>query len=213
MPTIHLHSRQLLMIARETAVRARATAASPGALTADAILAIVMSAASTEAFVNEFAEYAPGVYSSFEAPPALTTCVQVLRELEESRVPVTTKYLIATQVLDGKGFNTGAPPYQDFKLLIDLRNAIMHIKVALEGERHSGQRIAEALGQRSLAVANTGPGSFSWFDRVQTAAVAVWAHDSALEVIRSFLGLVPARPHYDPLEDYRRSFRDHPPIP
>jgi hypothetical protein len=38
-------------------------------------------------------------------------------------VPVTTEYLVASQVLAGKSFNTGAAPYQDFKLLIDLRNA------------------------------------------------------------------------------------------
>jgi hypothetical protein len=218
MPTMHFHSRTLLLIARDTAIRARAEAARPAAFTSDALPAIVMSAASTEAFINEFVEYAAGAYSSIrpdERPPTLTAFIHVLQDLEESRVPVTTRYFIGSQVLDGKGFNTGAAPYQDFRQLIDMRNAIMRIKVAIEGERHSGQRVADALGQRGLAIAkaDTGLGSFSWFDRIQAPGVAAWAHDSALEIICAFLDLVPVRQHYDPLESYRRSFREHPPIP
>jgi hypothetical protein len=213
MPTMHLHSRQLLLIARETVIRCRGDAEQPAALTADSILALVMSAAATEAFINEFAEYAPLVFSSLdpaEIPSVVVACAQVLQDLEESRVPLTTKYLVGSQVLSGRSFDAGGAPYQDFKLLIDLRNAIMHIKVAVEGDRHAGQRVADVLAQKGLAIASTGPGSLPWFDRLQTPAVARWAHDSALGIIRAFLDLVPVRAHFDPLEFYRRFFREHP---
>jgi len=63
MPTFHYHARQLLLIARDAVLRAGIDAERPNALTADAITAIVMSAASTEAFINEFAEYAPSAFS------------------------------------------------------------------------------------------------------------------------------------------------------
>lgn len=211
MGAIHLHSRPLLLIARDAVIRAQADSVTPGSRPTDAILAIVMSAAATEAFVNEFAELAPLLYDLIDVPPpALATCTEVLLELEESRVSVTTKYLVASQVLAGKSFDTGAAPYQDFKLLIDLRNSIMHIKAAFGGDPHSGQRVADTLGQRGIAIANTGPGSLSWFDRLMTPGVAVWAHAAALEMIRAFLVLVPAPPGYDPLTEHRRSFRDHP---
>jgi len=91
-----------------------------------------------------------------------------------------------------------------------LRIAIMHIKVPMEGERHSGQRVADALAQRRFAISNMGPGSLPWLDRLMTPAVALWAHDSALDIVRAILDLVPVRPHYDPIEHYRRSFREHP---
>jgi hypothetical protein len=83
----------------------------------------------------------------------------------------------------------------------------MHIKAAFSGDPHSGQRGADALGQRGIAIANTGPGSLSWFDRLMTPRVAVWAHDAAPEIIRAFLALVPAPSDYDPLTEHRRSFR------
>jgi hypothetical protein len=208
MQKLEYHSLQSLHVARDAATAANRVATEPR-LSNDALTAIVMAAASTEAFVNEFPEYAPLMYSVLgptEAPDAVTAVVQVLQELEESRVPVTTKYLVASQVLIGKAFNTGAAPYQDFKLLIDLRNAIMHIKPTREGDRHPGKRIADVLGQRGLALPNTGPGTLSWFDRIKTPMVASWAHDAALDTIRATLALVPVHPVYDPLDSYRGFF-------
>src|SRR5882672_8031676 len=193
MPPIHLHSLPLLLIARDAVLRAHAGSVEPGSPATDAILAIVMSAASTEAFVNEFAELAPRRYDLMDdLPPALATCVEVLRELEEARLSVTTKYLVASQVLAGESFNTGAAPYQDFKLLLDLRNSIMHIKATFSGDPQPGLRVVDGLSQRGIALKNTRAGNLSWFDRLMTPAVAVWAHNAALEMIRAFLALVPA---------------------
>jgi hypothetical protein len=216
LPTIHLHARTLLLIARENAMRARADAAPPNALPTDAILAIVMSAASTEAFINEFAEYVAPSFPTVasEMPPGAVTCAEVLKELEESRVPPTVKYLVGSQVL-GRAFNAGAAPFQDFKMLIELRNAIMHVKVALEGGRHPGERVTDALAQRGLAIAARGPSSLPWFDRLMTPEVAIWAHDSALAIVSEFLELVPVpgSGYADPLWLYRHSYREHPSIP
>jgi hypothetical protein len=213
--SIEYHALQLLLIAREAVMRAQKAAPGPNTLSSDTLNAIVMSAASTEAFVNEFAETAALLYSTFfphAIPPVITTCVQVLQDLEDSRVAVTTKYLVASQVLAGTAFDAGSAPFQDFKLLIDLRNAIMHMKPTLGGDRHAGQRIADVLGQRGLAVSNTGTGSLGWLDRLMTPAVAQWAHNAALEMIRRTLDLVPVRTHFDPLDSYRRFFRDYPHI-
>jgi hypothetical protein len=213
MPTFHYHARQLLLIAREAVLRARIDADRPNALTADAITAIVLSAASTEAFINEFAEYVPSAFShlgSEETPAALASCAAVLLELEESHISVTTKYLVGSQVLTGRAFDTGSAPFQDFKQLIELRNSIMHVKTVVRSDRHVGQRVTDALAQRGLAIDGTKPGSLAWFDRLMTPATALWAHDAALEIVMAFLDRVPIREFYDPLDMFRRSFREHP---
>jgi len=203
------------MIAREAVLRAReeAAAGAPLGMTNHAVLAILMAAASTEGFVNEFPGLALGAYSTLgpeSAPASISECARVLVELERAHEQVTTKYLEASKAL-GKPFNTGAAPFQAFKQLIDLRNAIMHIRPTTEGDRHPGERVANDLAQRGVALVNTGAGAFPWFDRVMTQEVALWAHDSALAMISAFWAMVPA-PRFDPLETHRRFLRNHPSV-
>jgi hypothetical protein len=207
-----------LMMAREAVMRARAEATEPLGLTNHAVLAILMAAASTEAFIIETAESVPSAFSTAfgadEVPPAVNAFADVVQRLEREREPITEKYIEASLALAGKAFDKGASPYQDFKLLIDLRNAIMHIKPTVEGDRRAGERVTDALARRGLAVA-TGPGlgSLPWFDRLMTKETALWAHDSALAMIRALLDLFPAPAHYDPLEmTYRHFFRILTPI-
>src|SRR5439155_18734314 len=51
-----------------------------------------------------------------------------LQEIEESRGSLSLKYLIASQTLSGATFDKGSNPYQDFAILINLRNDLMHLK-------------------------------------------------------------------------------------
>jgi hypothetical protein len=216
MTTTHFHSRRQLSIAHEAAMRAHAEAATtPLATTNQAVLAILMSSAATEAFVHELGEYAPSAYSTALGPsavlPEISECARILKQLE--REPVTTKYLEASKALIGKAFDKGAAPFQDFKLLIDLRNAIMHIKPTVEGDWQPGERVTADLAQRKIALPNTGPGSFPWFDRIVTYEAARWAYNSALAMMRSLLELFPTPPGLDPLATYRQLLQFHKPIP
>jgi hypothetical protein len=205
------------MLSRRAAVAASDDWQRRSDLTDDAILAIVMAAAATEAFINEFAEYvSASIVSSSEVDmilPQVAACADVLQELEDSRASVTAKYLAASLVVSGSSFGKGSQPFQDFKLLIDLRNAVMHMRPKLEADSHQGHRVTDALAQRGIALPGDRPSSLPWFDRLMTPAVAAWAHDSALAIIRGLFDLVPVRPYFDPLENYRQSFRLHPGIP
>lgn len=140
-------------------MRARAEAPAPLALTNQAVLATVMAAAPTEAFVSEFAEYAPSAYSTAlgwdAVPAAISDCAQVLQQLE--REPVTTKYFEASKALNGKAFNKGSSRFQDFKLLIDLRNGIMHIKPTTERDRPLGERVTAATTRARRTAEQCGP--------------------------------------------------------
>src|SRR5437879_3181840 len=102
MPILSFHSLELLLIAYMARNRARADAERPNALTTDSIVAVVMAAASTEAFINELAEHARAwrLAASDWAPeavsPRLAACADSIDELEDSHASITAKYLIAS---------------------------------------------------------------------------------------------------------------------
>lgn len=213
MPVMHFHAKTMLMIARGAAIRARDDADRPNALTSDSILAIVMSAAATEAFINELAEHVPFAALGYRKDdsmilPPITACSDRLIELEKQRADTNEKYLEASNALDGQAFRKGAPPFQDFALLMDLRNAIMHVKPKIGSTNHSGTKLADALAQRGLAIAGTGDGALPWFDRLMTPAVAEWSHASALAIVQGVLSKMPVRDHYDPFDFWKRTYLD-----
>jgi hypothetical protein len=59
----------------------------------------------------------------------------LLEQLEKDRVQARSKYLLASKLLPGHALDPGAPPYQDFSLLIDLRNALAHPRAQTEPPR------------------------------------------------------------------------------
>jgi hypothetical protein len=213
MATMHFHSVHILLIAVSAWNRARDDARRPNALTTDSILAIVMAAAATEAFANEFAEYAQSLQKDSVPPETpwekLQLAAAEVTDIEDQRGKIEEKYTAMWLALSGQHVNRGAAPYQDFANLIGLRNAIMHVKAAREDEAHTGTRITEALTQRRIAL-EAGSGQLAWFDRLETPAVAGWACEAARAIILGVLDLVPdGRPCVDPLRIWKRHFREH----
>jgi len=211
MPTLSYHSLELLIIAHQARNRALLDAARrPDALTNDSIVAIVMAAASTEAFINEFAEH----ISLFRAAnmdgltASMITCSDAIAELEDSKVPVTVKFLVASQIL-GSPFVRDAAPFQDFATLIHLRNAIMHAKPATHETSHHGTKITDVLAQRGIATKLEPGVRFAWFNRLEVPSVARWACTAARSIIVGVIDLLPSRPAGDPLEWLGKSFRSH----
>jgi hypothetical protein len=213
MPTLSFHSLELLVIAHQARNRAVLDAQRPNALTLDSIVAIVTAAASTEAFINEFAEH----IAIFRAaaveglPRHMITCSDVIEELEESKAPVTAKYLIASQIL-GSAFARDAAPFQDFAMLIQLRNAIMHAKPATIESSHQGTKVTDALARRGIATRLEPGVKFAWFNRLEVPGVARWACASAHSIILGIIDLLPASPPStgDQLNWLERAFRNHP---
>jgi len=93
----------------------------------DALVAVLFSAATLEAFVSDFSFMARtlgGVHSI----PALKSVAALLDEAEDGHASVRLKYLLAKFLVTGEPYNKGAAPFQDFDLLIRLRDAIVHLK-------------------------------------------------------------------------------------
>src|SRR6185437_3506639 len=92
-------------------------------LRTNATASTIFSALATETFINEVSYLANGLFRGTEGA-WLQTLGDVLEELEDSHAPITSKYLIAKFVLSGAPFDKGKSPYQEFALLIRVRNVI-----------------------------------------------------------------------------------------
>ena len=177
--------------------RERAAKGENAALTSDSITAIVLAAAATEAFINEFAEliglYRQNARDWAELTRETIAAADAIFEVEFLKGSIDEKYMAASKAL-GHRFDRGAAPFQAFEQLVNLRNAIMHIKSTRAGERHSGQRITADLVQRGIAFDRPGLQTLPWFDKLQSPPAAVWACESALAIILAIEGMVPTGP-------------------
>lgn len=222
MPGMYAHSGFLLGTAREASDRAvDAVRQKPEIWPSDTIVSILLAAAATEAFINELTELVAMQRDSAHRQsnpisPPLRAFADVLQEVEESRGSLALKYLMASQTLSGTTFDKGTNPYQDFTTLITLRNDLMHLKprdTFLEpADGTAGviqpPKYIRGLQQRGLAHTPPEGVGMSWFNMLQTAPMAVWACDTAQNIILVVLDLIPNEgPGRDPAWSMKNVFR------
>ncbi len=217
MAVLHAHSAQVWLTARDARDRAiESMNKNPNSWPEDAIVAIVLSAASTEAFINELAESVAMTKVRLDETLSgeLRAFADVADEIEESRGSLRLKYLMAAQTLRGSPFDKGTNPFQDFATLVTLRNDIMHLRprdrtvIAPDGRQSQAPpKYIAALQQRGLANSND---SISWFDSIQTVEMASWAPKTAREIILAVLDLIPDG-SFDPTSMFKSIFRNHVP--
>lgn len=220
MPVSYVHSAHIWLTACEARNRAtEAVMKDPNAWPTDSIVAILLSAAATEAFINELAELITVTKVQFEAflSNELKAFADVIDEVEESRGSLLLKYLMAAYTLRGSPFDKGTNPFQDFATLVALRNDIMHLKpkdrtvIGPDGiESVTNPKYIVALQNRGIARTPSPNVSLSWLNSLQTAEVAVWAAKAAHEIILAVLDLIPDDPFpgRDPASMLKNQFRN-----
>lgn len=222
MPGIFVHSGVLFGTACDARDRAiAAVQADSRVWPSDTIVAIVLAAAATEAFINELAETVAldkdHSWREFTPiSPSLRAFADALQEIEEARGSLLLKYLIASQTLSGSTFNKGINPYQDFATLVNLRNDLMHLKprdtfIHSEGGSTLVQppKYIKNLQQRGLARPSEKSVSMSWLNIIQTAEMAIWSCDTAYNIILAVLEFIPDDPipGLDPSGIFKTMFR------
>lgn len=185
----------------------------------DALVSIVFSAASIEAFFNEL----PELLSSFpellkDELPQVPTFVTLASEIEGNKGSIKLKYVLALSILSGQPCDKSGRIYQNFSLLIEVRNSVMHMKPSdfsgeakLDGTLKMGPppKILEKI--RALGIMDTSEPSIPlpttdttpiqlhvplpWNYRISTQAAATWACNTAVDVVDSILKVVPDGPH------------------
>jgi hypothetical protein len=181
------------------------------------LTAVVFAAASLESLINEVTDLAELQLQVGGADDLLQAFVDAASEAEESRVSVTLKFIISSIVLTGRSYPRGEQPFQDFALLMNLRNAIMHLRPTSfskvrEDDAHldiqlDAEGILAQLESRRLIEL---PGINSTTDLLSEASrsnVAQWAVNAAADMAQSFLSMFPEPFRSDVLTDHREVFR------
>ncbi len=161
--------------------------------------AIVFSAIALEAFINEVAEYA--AMSATDGSPAIGNFAALAREVEEAHGSIRLKFLLASAVLGGRAYDRGIQPYQDFALLVAVRNAIVHHKPEdrIQGQEEDEEignsvvprKLTEQLRGRHLIEVNL-INQASFLQLIATPKMAAWACDTAANMVRSLVDTFPA---------------------
>jgi hypothetical protein len=223
MPGLFVHSGFLWATACEARDRAAGAVRDNAQVwPADAIVSIVLAAAATEAFINELTELVAlqrdaAYRRTNPISLALRAFADALQEIEESRGSLALKYLMASQTLSGSTFDKGSNPYQDFATLVNLRNDLMHLKprdTFLEPDNGlplviQPPRYIRGLQQRGLAHTPPEGVGMSWLNMLQTPQMAVWACDTAHNIILAVLSFIPdaSGPALDPAFMLKNFFR------
>jgi hypothetical protein len=90
-------------------------------------IAVVFSVTALEAFINESIALTNMIPTS-ERQDIVTAYATAMKELEDRRESLAVKYHIGIIVWSGSTWSEGLQPYQDFRLLVTLRNALLHMR-------------------------------------------------------------------------------------
>lgn len=169
------------------------------------MISIVFSAATCEAFIAELAESAGSVLNDYGGkiapePSAVATFKDMHDEVEKSKGSLNLKYILGYELLSGQPINKGTPPYQDFALLLDLRNSLVHVKLDRFVFDNTNTvmimkypPIVEKLRPKGILAPLPAPNTLrSWVSVVSTPALSQWCVRSAAAMIVCMINVIPA---------------------
>jgi len=149
-----------------------------------ALVSVVFSVIALQSFVNEMTEHAQNMSSIQLAEVGVFA--QMMGDAEEDRASLDFRLRLAHWILTGRMMDRGSQPYQDFALLIGLRNDLVHTKPnrlytygkTTNEEAHS--RLMKRFRDKNILAEEN---SASWTHLVQTRAVAEWSCRSVARVV------------------------------
>ncbi len=179
-----------------------------------ALVSIVFSVVALEGFINEATELAQ---ESSRFPPdleprAIVVFAECMADAEGSKASLESKFILAKWILSGEQFDRGAQPYQDFFLLMRLRNELVHFKPngafeqdATAEEIH--QDLFNKFRGKKILAENTKSSGGSWTFLIETKAVAEWACNTAARMVLDFCSKIPPKSTLKAtMSDFERAF-------
>lgn len=176
-----------------------------------ALVTLVFSVVSLEAFLNEAVELADmclaseralvadGQVPKFPEPPVVSLFAQEMAK--QSTAPLLTRIHVAHRLLTGRRAGKKAQPFRDLALLLRLRNQLVHFrpneiyadrKITPEMLSTSGNAVVEELRSERVIVTNHIHSLTTWTDWIETKAVAKWSCDVASRVVFDFIRKLPS---------------------
>ncbi len=146
-----------------------------------ALPAYVIAVASVEAFLNE-AMLSPLSLFGFGSTPLDQFDKEVLE-----RQDLLLKLQLLPQIAAGRTMLRDAQPFQDFQILVKLRNEIVHYKMA-----GPEPKVVKDLEQRGIAIAkpeNAPEGAgYLWVQKISCTEGIRWANNTACRVVHELAG-------------------------
>jgi hypothetical protein len=166
----------------------------------ESLVAIMFSCAALESFINE--SYEPIRYlRRDDILPGLIEYATMMQEMVSIREPLKCKYHKALSHFTGTSQHKGAQPYQDFKILVDIRNSVMHNKPdtftrKFNAEEQPPQKQIEDHPKfirqlKSNKAIEETDFHCNWIDLVMNDKVAQWAFSTANKMIDTLISSVP----------------------
>lgn len=180
---------ELLRLAKEACKRSESDPS-------EAIVAVVLSAVSIEAFLNDMVEFA-SAYSDMDGEPEeVAAFASILKDLESQRAQIRLRVQIGYYIFEKKKLNKGELPYQDFHLLMDLRNALVHKKPEKwtwsgDDQEYEPHRLVKRLADRKVIRQAPSDKPPEFFFLVCSSAVARWSYNVAVDMVQFLADCVP----------------------
>jgi hypothetical protein len=159
-----------------------------------ALPAYIMAVAAVEAFTNE-------VYLGSTARLILDgSSLLELRQEWLEEVDLREKMVLIARLVCGAQIRRGEPPFQDFAMLIRVRNAIVHYKM-----EETTPAFVLDLNQRGIGLSTKPPKGFEgrfmqpWVWEISTVEGIRWAHNTACRMVQKLIELMPTN-----VDEYRR---------
>jgi hypothetical protein len=190
-----INSRALLHIALEAR---DASAGSAG----QAIVAITFSAIGLEAFVNEIIERVSADVPDGERQAEVARLRGMIEacDLAARTTGLATKVQVIRAALTGSPFPRGEQPYQDFDLLLAVRNFVVHDRPELVATNDAGGRAGAPVRVVQRLVARqviTSPEEseivYGAWSSLADQRVAFWAFSTAVGIAQSLAQAFPGR--------------------
>jgi hypothetical protein len=169
-----------------------------------AITAVLSSVAFLEAFVNETYDDAadtrhldPRVAGLSEHTRAIMREFWIASDRGERYLSVLAKYQMALVLAGLPRLDEGANPYQDAKMLIELRNLLVHFRPNWH-DYDETDKLEQKMKSRFAGSTLQPPGSRPWFPVVALGAgCAEWAYDTSKALADAWSSQMNLRPNYE----------------
>lgn len=197
------HVRMLYKLAIEDAASGKVSVRGTNCYTHYASPAYIGAVAAVEAYLNEIA-FGPMTRGMMKESP--------LWQLDDDwaeHIEVRQKLLLVPILLFGRTFDKSGQPYQDFEMLVRMRNDFVHYKL-----RPSRPKYVKVLDQRSIALPAHPKGPDSpWVWKISTSEGIRWANNTACDIVHKLTEFIPEE-HRDAIGTLAEGFaRIETPLP
>ena len=145
----------------------------------EALIAIVFSAMSIEAMVNE-AELVAKFVAQAPGNEGALALAELLQEAEEMHASMWLKLAITVAAVSGKTIDSNKGVFGEVKLLLKIRDSLVHLKGELIDDQKvellaKSHDVVKKLIGRNILNKNALEKGQSWLDTVANPVVADWA--------------------------------------